>query len=374
MSQPLLYQVSNTPSSTLANLPSGHDKVAVVLNCNAKQVTDKVIKRFRALVPNGDLFVSHSLDEAQTIARQIVQKGYQTVLCGGGDGTLINTVNLVYRYIDEANEWRKQRNKNLTEPDALLAYPSFGLLKLGTGNGMANVVGATNQASEDVQKVLTGALDRYVDVDLIESEGQNFVFAGLGYDALVLNDYVTLKKWAEQYTLLRKLAGTAAWYLVAVVSRTVPKLITEGGSQKIRVINTGSRGYFMDQRRGDRAIPVEKGQVLFEGSAAFAGLGTSPYYGFGFCIYPFAGVIPQTFNLRVATIGPFEALLNLPSLWSGNFRGQSVLDFVLESVHIESDKPMNFQHSGDAQGMRQSVDFSISDKKLRLVDYLGSAI
>jgi hypothetical protein len=40
------------------------DRVAVVLNGNARQVTDELVESFDQLVGSGDLFLSRSLEEA----------------------------------------------------------------------------------------------------------------------------------------------------------------------------------------------------------------------------------------------------------------------------------------------------------------------
>jgi len=357
----------------LPTLAPATERIAVVLNRNAKMVDDRVANRLARFVPAADFYYSHTLDEAESFARQIVQKGYGTVLCGGGDGTLVNVMNHVYRYIDEANEWRKNRARHFGEQQALLPYPEFGVLKLGTGNGLSKVVGAAN-AALDLQKVFSGPRHPSIEVDLIEAEGTKFVFAGLGYDAWVLNDYMQLKKWADKHKLMKKFTATAAGYLMAVVGRTVPAMLKQGFYRNVRVINQSETAYFMDGRRGDRAIPIKNGEVLYEGPAGLVGVGTSPYYGFGFKIYPFAGTMPRMMNLRVATMGPVEVLSRLPSLWMGYHRSNTILDFMVEKVKIESDDEFPFQHSGDAMGYRKEMTFSMSSKPLKLVDYRGSII
>src|SRR5690349_24911033 len=100
------------------------DKVAVVVNGNAKAVTDDLVEVLDQIVQSGDLFVSRSLDEGREIARTIVERGYPTVLTGGGDGTFVQMVTWV------ADEARK-----LGRP-----LPRFGLLRLGTGNALAWVL------------------------------------------------------------------------------------------------------------------------------------------------------------------------------------------------------------------------------------------
>src|SRR6187551_1716426 len=101
-------------------------RIAVVVNGNAKSVTEEVISTLHQILLGGDLFVSRSLDDARHIAHTIVSRGYGTVLTGGGDGTFTVMVTEVVRAARARGA----------------PTPRFGLLKLGTGNALAWVVGA----------------------------------------------------------------------------------------------------------------------------------------------------------------------------------------------------------------------------------------
>lgn len=366
---------STSPNSystqPLPQQPLAIDRLAVVLNHNANKVNDRVAKKLRSLLPaSTDFYYSHSLEEAESFARQIVHKGYGTVISGGGDGTLTNLINQVCRYIDEANERRVQRARSFGEIQPLLPYPEFGLLKLGTGNGLSSVVGAKNPR-EDLHKLITGPRHRPIEVDMLECEGQKFFFGGIGYDARILNDYIALKKWAARSPYMKRLSATAAGYLMATISRSVPAFLRDGYTQEVRVVNTGDDCYFMDPRRGDRAVKVEKGAVLFEGHAGLVGAGTSPFFGFGFKVFPFAGMMPGFMNLRIATTAPLDVLANLPAVWRGQFRTPTILDFCATSVRIECKEPSPYQHSGDGQGLRQELNFKVAAQPVKLVDYHG---
>lgn len=364
------YALPHTLRKELPVQPLATDRMAVILNQNANKVNDRVRRRLAGLVPSADLYYSRSLEEAEGFARHIVQAGYGTVVSGGGDGTLVNIVNQVCHYVDEANEWRMQRARHFGEPQALLQYPEFGVLKLGTGNGLSHVVGASNPA-KDLHKLMSGPRHPAIEVDLIECEGTKFMFGGIGYDARILNDYIHLKQWAAKSKYLKRLSATAAGYLLAVCGRSVPDFLRNGFTQNVRVTSEGDNCYYMDSRRGDRAISVPRGTVLFEGPAGVVSVGTSPYFGFGFTMFPFAGTMPGLMNLRIATMGPLEALSHLPSLWNGNLRSPSILDFMCDKVKVETDKPVCYQHSGDGQGKRDVLNFAMSNKPLKLVDYYG---
>src|SRR5574342_1121289 len=103
---------------------------AVLLNANARQVTDRVRRGLASAVPADALFLARSAEEAARIADTVVSRRYGTVFTGGGDGTFVSWVNAI---LDGAERSR-------------LPAPRFGLLALGTGNAVAEVVGARPEA------------------------------------------------------------------------------------------------------------------------------------------------------------------------------------------------------------------------------------
>src|SRR5260221_9789938 len=102
------------------------DRIAVVINGNAKRVNDEVIDTLDQILSAGELFISRRVEEGRYIARTLVERGYGTVLLGGGDGTFTVMVSDIVR------EARRQGK----------TPPRFGLLRLGTGNALAWVIGA----------------------------------------------------------------------------------------------------------------------------------------------------------------------------------------------------------------------------------------
>ena len=161
------------PSDPVASGPP-EQRIAVVVNGNAKNATADVISTLDQILNGGDLFVSRKLSDARHIAKTLVARGYGTVLTGGGDGTF--TV-MVTEVVHEARRQGKP-------------YPRFGLLKLGTGNSLAWVVGAQgadkHELQADIGRLIEDAGSR--SMRLIEVEGFIAPFCGLGADALVLAD------------------------------------------------------------------------------------------------------------------------------------------------------------------------------------------
>src|SRR5215468_8623923 len=107
--------------------PSRAGRIAVVVNGNAKSVTAEVIETLDQILDGGDLFVSRRVEESEAIAHTLVDRGYGTILTGGGDGTFTVVVTAV------VHEARRRS----------APVPRFGLLRLGTGNSLAWVLGAS---------------------------------------------------------------------------------------------------------------------------------------------------------------------------------------------------------------------------------------
>jgi diacylglycerol kinase family enzyme len=84
-------------SANTASVPPASDRIAVVVNGNAKSVTDEVISTLDQILLGGDLFVSRKLEDSRDIAKTLLSRGYGTVLTGGGDGTFTVMVSEIVR-------------------------------------------------------------------------------------------------------------------------------------------------------------------------------------------------------------------------------------------------------------------------------------
>src|SRR3954451_14553751 len=172
-------QTAGVATSSESTVPPSQ-RIAVVVNGNAKRVNDEVIDTLDQILSAGDLFISRRVEEGRHIARTLVERGYDTVLMGGGDGTFTVMVSDVVR---EA----KRQGK---------APPRFGLLRLGTGNALAWGIGARHAKKGglkvDIERLRGDAGSR--PVRLIEVAEFLAPFCGFGVDALVLRDYNQVKK------------------------------------------------------------------------------------------------------------------------------------------------------------------------------------
>jgi diacylglycerol kinase family enzyme len=332
-------------------------RIAVIVNGNAKSVTEQVLDTLDQILEAGDLYVSRSIDEGREIARTVLDRGYGTVLTGGGDGTFTNVVTQV---VQEA------RARGIKPP-------RFGLLRLGTGNSLAWVVGATGskggKLAADVYRLQGDAGAR--PLRLVEVEGILAPFCGFGIDANVLADFHAVRDRFRALPLPIQWTGGAVSYAVAAVTKSFPGYLFKPVPH-VRVTNVGGDAFRIGDNGRPEGRPIAAGELIYEGKARMVSASTIPYYGFGFRVFPFADERSDRMALRVTTIGSFEFLRNFKPLWRGEYRNPTTLfDFLVERVRIDIEPSTAFQVGGDAMGDRQSVEVALSAEPIELVDFFA---
>lgn len=339
-------------------------KVAVLVNANARQVNERVIRSLSHVVPQEDLYVSRSELDARRIAQWVVDRKYQTVFCAGGDGTFVNFVNEIHRQLSQRREHHAQR------------APRFGVLRLGTGNSLASLLNASplrgDRVLDDVLKARAGEVPGYRRLDMLEVEGKITPFAGLGADAKVLNDYVWVKQNLARGVFKSLLTGGGG-YFTSVAFRSVPHFLAGASHMECEVINSGDRlAYALGSDGMPRGEPIAPGGVLYRGPALMAAASTVPFYGYEIKMFPFAARRRGMMHLRVAAVSASSVLANLPKLWSGKWFDEKIFDFHAHKVTVRMAQPVAFQIGGDALGYRQSVEFGVAREQLELVDFTGA--
>ncbi len=346
---PVLAQVGSQPPGS----GSDRDRIAIVVNGRAKGVNTEVIEAIDRILSGGDLFVSRSIEDARNIARSIVQRGYGTVLTGGGDGTFTVTVTATVKAARE-----------LGAP-----LPRFGLLRLGTGNALAWVVGSGHGHgawAADIQRLQRDAGSR--PLRLVEVDGYLTPFCGFGADAEVLMDYQAVRR-ALAGTPLARFGQGLVGYSLAALTRTLPSNILRGMSH-CRVVNRGADAYRLGARGSVLGAPVPAGEVIYEGPARIVTASTIPYFGFGFRAFPYSEEREDRMQLRISTLGVRDFVENFRGIWKGDWDAPDVLfDYLVEQVSVEMDPPSAFQIGGDVRGLRASAEIQLSPEPIRLVDF-----
>src|SRR5690348_7452692 len=122
------------------------EKVAVLLNANARSVSEGLKRELENFVPPQDLYYSRSFADARSIAATVLDRGYRTVLTGGGDGTFMGYVNCFFEAAQRPVATRRQGAFKLEPlPAHAVRLPRIGALKLGTGNAVADFSGASGR-------------------------------------------------------------------------------------------------------------------------------------------------------------------------------------------------------------------------------------
>ena len=334
-------------------MSSKADRVAVVLNGNARQVTDELVESFDQLVGSGDLFLSRSLDEAQGIALEIVESGYPVVLTGGGDGTFIQMVTSISK---------EARGRN-QEP------PSFGLLRLGTGNSLAWALGAGTSRKgvfADLARLRHDSAHR--DVRLIEAQGLLTPFAGAGFDALGLKHFHEVRSVLRHLPWVGKRATGAVSYAISIPMLTIPELALRP-RMEVRIVNRGAAER-LDLHGWPQGPPIAEGEVIFEGPCIAALVSTIPYWGFGVRVFPFAeNRPPDRFCLRVVAANPLHVAAHMLSVWKGTYRHEKLIDVYAEDVELQFDEPTAIEIGGDPAGMTTSMRARLHPDPVQLIDY-----
>jgi diacylglycerol kinase family enzyme len=332
--------------------------VAVLLNGNAKAVNHRVRDSLASVMPGENLFFTKCPEEANRIAEEVVERGFHTVFTGGGDGTFVSWVNRIL----EIAERRP------------VAPPRFGVLALGTGNAVAEMVGADpRRHTRDLVRYLRGEVGGVRKLALLACGGRRTPFAGVGVDAAILNDYNWVKNRLAE-TPLAGLGVGVTGYGLAVALRSAPRYFMERRPGYCEVVNSGRSAWRLDARGNRIGRPVEHGELLYAGPCALAAASTVPYYGLGLRVFPFAERAPGMFQLRLASRVPVaEVLLQLPRLFSGEFEHEGLHDYSAERVSLRFERPMPLQIGGDAEGWLDRVDFAMAPGAVEVVDFGQSA-
>jgi diacylglycerol kinase family enzyme len=359
--------------STVERLPvrREHERVAVLLNANAKSVSERLRRDLENFVPSEDLFYSRTFDDARSIASTVLSRGYRTVLTGGGDGTFVGFANCILDAAAPKGGTAVGRGgtalRLMPEP---LPVPRFGVLKLGTGNAVAGLAGASGRrvgVVEDILRARSGEVAGTRHLHLLSVDGKRAPFAGTGLDAKVLNDYCDVKKSLGSGPLKFASHGGLG-YFCAVAGKSIPHVIFSRGIPELQVVNLGGPCWQVGPDGRPVGREIAHGEILYKGPARVAAAGTVPYYGFGFTMFPHALKAPGRFQLRLTAIGVPKILGNLRKIWRGG-TPSGILDFQCEKVLIRFDRDMPVQIGGDAEGYKREVVVEMSDRSIELLDF-----
>ena len=334
------------------NHPSS--SIAALLNGRARKVTPAVVRALQHALPDSSVLVSDDLDQARRHVRALIDEGPEMILSGGGDGAAVRLLNL----------WREEGGG---------AFPVVGILRLGTGNGWAHVVGTPDffTLARSLPRLAGKPLPTQ-EYMLVEVENHLCHFAGVGWDARILNDYQrNLDKRSSQLVGSRFaswLHKGARGYFYSVARITIPEewmRFQREGHARATLENLGPEVF-----RLEGGVPrlLPGATKLHEGPISVGAASTVPEWGYGLRAFPHALLKPGFLNLRIYDGHVLDAVLGAVKLWRGD-DVPGLHDWFATSVRMRFSRPMPFQIGGDAMGERTEIELRAARETVHVVDW-----
>jgi hypothetical protein len=310
-----------------------------IVNRNAGRLGARVRRRLERALPGGVRFTA-TLDEARATIRSEVRRGVDLVVLGGGDGTVVMGLTLLAEACRAAGR----------------SEPAIGILRLGSGNAIADSIGAGPDVADDLDRMVRGDT-RWRAMPLIEALGVRAPFVGVGLDALLLEDQAAVGRVVDRVPGVRRVLGGGARYALSVALRSAPRFAT-GARPHARVINLGAPAIEM-RRTGPTGRREASGQLLWEGRCTLVAGATIPFFGFGLRMFAFSSTRPGAFHLRCGDAGLLEILRSAPAAFRGEYFSEHVRDFLCDRVAIELDREAAVEAGGELLGRRHRVELAL---------------
>ncbi len=327
--------------------------IAIILNNNARNVNHDIKEQVEQLIPRNNIFYTNSLAEADATIAKILNAHYTHIFTGGGDGTLVYFVNKMKEIKKKAKIKKK--------------LPAIGILRLGTGNAVAIYTNSGKKIADDLETVLKGGTYKTDTVDFVKIDDKYFTFGGFGLDALILNDYDMMKKIPNKI-LRYPFLGLKGYFLSSIMI-TLPKSILFKPLTIEVYANRDEEIYKVSMVEGFTKLKVKKGDLIYKGPFTVTAIGTTPFYGYGLKVLPFANKKKGYFQMRIMDIPPALMAYKVLKAWKGIYEGDDVHDFLLKDVTVKFSKPSPLQIAGEAAGYKKEVRISLSKEKIDFIKF-----
>jgi len=314
-------------------------RAVAIVNGNARRVRDGLRARLERALPGRVRFTT-SLDQARAVIHDDIRRGLDLIVLGGGDGTVVMGLALIAQACVAAGR-----------PE-----PAIGILRLGSGNALADTVGASDDAAGDLGGLVRGH-GTWRTIPLVEVLGVRAPFVGLGVDAQLLEDHRAVGGVIDRVPGGRRFVGGAARYALSVALRSVPRF-ARGARPEAVVTNLGAPAIEM-ARTGPTGRELAAGEVLWRGACTLIAGATIPFFGFGLRMFAFAGARPGRFHLRCGDAGLVEILRNTSAAFRGDYFSDHVRDFLCDRVAIELDTASPIEAGGELLGRRRRVELAL---------------
>ena len=260
------------------------EKVAVLLNANARNVSEGLKRELENFVPPEDLYYSRSFEDARSIASTVLDKGYRTVLTGGGDGTFVGYVNCLF---EEARRPVATASERRVQAGALArAHGQAAPLRRAQA-GDRQRRGRLRRRQRPPRRrgrghpprPLRRGLRRRAPCTCSRTRASARPSPAWASTRALLNDYVGHEgaggpRRARVLLLHRRQDPSRL--------RACARRPQRGGGEPGRAARSGLAPTATCRPR------ILRGEVIYKGPCKIAAAGTVPNYGFGFRIFPYA--------------------------------------------------------------------------------------
>ena len=314
-------------------------RAVAIINGNARRVRGRLREELELALPGGVRFTV-SLDDAREQVRAEIRRGVDLIVLGGGDGTLVMGLALI-----------AEACRGFGKPE-----PAIGMLRLGSGNAIADAVGAGDDVVAELSQLVRGA-SRWKQLAMVDVLGVRAPFVGLGIDAQVLEDQVAVGRVVSRVPIARGLGGRAR-YTLSVALRSIPRFATVA-RPFATVTNLGSPAIEMG-RGGPTGRVIAADRELWTGACTLVAGATIPYFGFGLKMFAFSDARSGRFHLRCGDGGLIEVLRHVPAAFRGDYFSEHTADFLCDRVAIDLDRETAVEAGGELLGRHRHVELALT--------------
>ncbi|HEY1812541.1 MAG TPA: diacylglycerol kinase family protein [Kofleriaceae bacterium] len=321
-------------------------RAVAIVNGAARRLGRRLRAKLEHALPGNVCFTS-SLDDARSTIRREIRRGVDLMIFGGGDGTVVMGLTL----LGEACRAHARRE------------PAIGVLRLGSGNAIADTLGAGRDVAEDLERLARGGGTRR-ELPLLEVLGVRAPFVGVGIDAQVLEDHAAVGELVDRMPCARAVGGGAR-YVLSVALRSIPRFAFGARAHAI-VTNAGAPALELAES-GATKREHAAGAELWRGTCTMVAGATIPYFGFGLKMFAFAGTRGDRFQLRCADPGFAEVMRAVRPAFRGEYFSERVHDFWCDRVAIKLDRETAIEAGGELLGRRDRVELALGKSVTALV-------
>lgn len=315
-------------------------RAVAIVNGNARRARGRLRRKLEQALPEGVRF-TESLAHARTTIRAEIARGVDLMILGGGDGTIVMGLTLI-----------AEACRGMHRPE-----PAIGVLRLGSGNAIADTVGATEDPVADLVALVAGK-GSWNKVAMLDVLGVRAPFVGMGLDALVLEDNEAIGRIVNRVPGARRVVGGVTRYALSVALRSIPRF-ARGDRPNVTVTNLGSPAIEM-KREGRTGREIKAGEVVWSGACTMVAGATIPFFGFGLKMFAFSSTQSGRFHLRCGDGGLFEVLRHVPAAFRGEYFSDHVADFLCDRVAIELDEETAIEAGGELLGRRSKLELGLA--------------